>query len=102
MTKGEQDNRKRKRGSRNKRRASSAPQISWEDIDAEVIKQFVLLAQRLDGAVRFGRNRGGDVYSIGFYAGDERWTEWIRHDDDVIAELQRIFTEIQEDFGVEE
>lgn len=92
---------KRKRGARNRRRASSAPQVSWEAIDSGIIKQFVLLAERLDGAVRFGRNRGGDVFAIGFYAGDEKWTEWIRHDDDVNAELERIFAEIQEDFDCE-
>lgn len=85
----------------NKRRRSKQQEpADWGDVSADTIKGFVLLAQRLDGAVRFGTSRDGGVFSIGFYVGDERFTEWVRNDADRDSELARLWDEIADDFSV--
>jgi hypothetical protein len=91
-----------KGGKRTKRRQKQQDPADWGDISADTIKGFVLLAQRLDGAVRFGASRDGGVFSIGFYVGDERFTEWVRNDDERDTEFARIWDEIADDFSVTE
>lgn len=82
-----------------RRRSKVKPAVSWTAVDAGVIADFVILLEKLDGAVRFGRSRDRAVYSIGFYVGEERWTEWLKADDDIAMELARVYDEIVEDFG---
>lgn len=82
-----------------RRRRKLKPTVSWADIEPSIIADFVVLLEKLDGAIRFGRSRDGAVYSIGFYVGEERWTEWIKADDDVATTLTNLFDEIVEDFS---
>ncbi len=88
-----------KPGKPNRRRKRSEP-VSWSDVDPGTITGFIELAEELDGAVRFGRSRDGCVYSIGFYLGDDRFTEWVRGIDDVDLEFKRLHDEISEDYGL--
>lgn len=88
---------KRRSGQRRKKQTEPA---DWGVIDGDIIKGFVEFAQRVDGAVRFGRSRDGSVYSIGFYIGEERFTEWIRHVDGYEHEFQRLLQELCEDYGL--
>ena len=87
---------------RNKRRRSKSDgePASWRDVDPQTVSGFVLLAEVLDGAVRFGRSRDGAVYSIGFYVGDEHYTEWIRNDSERDDRFTALFNEMVEDYGL--
>jgi hypothetical protein len=39
------------------------------------------------------------VYSIGFYLGEDRFTEWVRPDDDRDWNFARLHDEITEDYA---
>lgn len=84
-----------------RRRGKDNVTVTWNDIDPGTIVEFIDLVERLDGAIRFGRSRDGCVYSIGFYIGEERFTEWVRGSDDVDMEFSRLYSEIAEDFDAE-
>ena len=84
------------------RRRKPKDEVSWFDVDTATIVGFVQLAERLDGAVRFGRSRDGSVYSLGFYVGEERFTEWIRGGDDAELAFAALHDEIVEDFEIQD
>lgn len=90
-----QEKRDRKKS---RRRVQNDP-VSWTDIDPDIIVGLIRLVEEFDGAIRFGRSRDNAVYSIGFYLGDERFTEWIRNTPEIDMEFARLHDEIAEDFG---
>jgi len=83
-----------------KRRKKHIEEADWSGVDAEHIKRFVVFAQCVNGAVRFGRSRDGEVYSIGFYVGTERFTEWVRSTDDRDYEFECLLAELYEDYEI--
>lgn len=80
------------------RRRKRVQEVSWSDIDDNIIRQLIDLAEHFDGAVRFGRSRDRSVFSIGFYIGEERFTEWIPGGDETVVDFDRIIAEIHEDY----
>ncbi len=84
--------------SKSRRRRKQVEEVSWSDVDDTTICQFIELAERLDGAIRFGRSRDRSVFSLGFYIGEDRFTEWIPGSDNTAVEFDRIYTEIVEDY----
>ena len=82
-----------------RRRSKQLEPADWGTVDSGAIADFVLFAQAVDGAVRFGRSRDGATYSLGFYIGDERFTEWIRNDVDRDASFRDLLAELAEDYG---
>lgn len=95
-----QNNPPERRKAKGRRRGKQFEPADWSDIDPGTIVDLICLIQSLDGAIRFGRSRDGEVFSLGFYIGDERFTEWIRNDDQCGLEFARILDEIAEDFQV--
>lgn len=83
---------------RKRRRRKSKPEVSWEEIDDDTIRGFVTLAEYFNGAIRFGRSRDSSVFGIGFYIGDDRFTEWISGGSEAIADMQNLIAEVYEDF----
>lgn len=88
--------------SKKRRRDQENVEVTWDNVPTDIVVGFIRLAERLDGAVRFGRSRDRGVFSIGIYAGDEHFTEWIRDDSRRDAEFTRIRDEIFEDFEIKE
>ena len=81
-----------------RRRRKSVHEVSWSIVDDHTIRRLIDLAEHFDGAVRFGRSRDRGVLSVGFYIGEERFTEWIPGGDEAAVELDRIISEIFEDY----
>lgn len=81
-----------------RRRKKPVNEVSWGDISDDTIRRLIGLAEHFDGAVRFGRSRDRSVFSIGFYIGEDRFTEWIPEGDDPTVEFDRIIAEIAEDY----
>ncbi len=92
---------KHEKADRAKRRRSKVKtEVSWKDVDPNVIVGFIELVERHDGAIRFGRSRDRAVYSIGFYIGDERFTEWIPGGSDLTMAFANLWDEVSEDFAL--
>lgn len=85
-----------------KRRTRQKVEVTWNDVDEAIIRDFLDFAERVNGAVRFGRSRDGAVYSLGFYVGDERFTEWIRNDHERDSKFADLAIELQEDYALED
>ena len=73
-------------------------EVSWSDVDDATIRGLIELAEHFDGAVRFGRSRDRSVFGIGFYIGEERFTEWIPGGDEAGLAFDRLIAEILEDY----
>lgn len=85
---------------RGRRRSKAKPEVSWGDVDDDIIVGFIQLTEELDGAVRFGRSRDRAVYSLGFYIGEDRFTEWIPGGPDAFMAFQNLFIELSEDYSL--
>ncbi len=85
---------------RRRREGKPRERANWNTVEPGIVRDFILVTQWLDGAVRFGRSRDGAVYSIGFYIGDERFTEWVRAGDAAADDFATLFDEIIEDYAV--
>jgi hypothetical protein len=81
-----------------KRRSKQLEPADWNDVDSGILADFVSFAQVVNGAVRFGRSRDGATYSIGFYIGDERFTEWVRNDVNRDVAFRDLLDELFEDY----
>lgn len=85
-----------------RRRAKQKAEVTWNDVDEAIIRDFLDFAESVNGAIRFGRSRDGAVYSLGFYVGDERFTEWIRNDDERDSKFADLAIELAEDYQIED
>lgn len=84
-----------------RRRSKQASEVSWNDIDPTIVAAFIDLAERGDGAIRFGRSRDRSVYSLGFYLQGSHFTEWIQNGDERDMALERLYLEVTEDFEIQ-
>ena len=81
-----------------RRREKKSVEVTWNDVDNDTIRSIIAFAEHVDGAVRFGRSRDRGVYSIGFYVGDEHFTEWVRGGDESSVAFRDLLHELYEDF----
>ena len=81
-----------------RRREKQLEPADWNDVDSGVLADFVAFAQDVNGAVRFGRSRDGNTYSIGLYIGEERFTEWVRNDANRDVAFRDLLDELFEDY----
>jgi hypothetical protein len=62
----------------------------WAVVDMAILLKLIVNVTGCGGAVRFGYTSDGGAYAIGFYDQDDKWTEYIRPNEDVnevISEL---------------
>jgi hypothetical protein len=76
------------RGPKSKRQQQ---QYQFTDFDAASALLYLAIGQALGGgALRIGLTRDGGALAIGIYKGEEYGTEYIRPDEDLFEELQKI------------
>lgn len=81
-----------------RRRKKKVQEVTWRDVDDTTIRRLIELTEHYDGAVRFGRSRDRSMFSIGFYIGEDRFTEWVSGGDEVGVEIDQLISEIAEDY----
>lgn len=94
----ERENKKNAAGAARRRRAnvgSGGNAADWAGVDGTLLAKAVAGVARLGGALRFGYTRDGGAYAIGFYEGDDKWTEYIPPGDDVEEYLKGIIEDYQ-------
>lgn len=75
---------------RKSRRERAKVTADWATVDAETIGRFVQEMMGENRAVRLGYTRDSGAYAIGVYGNDAPYTEYIRPQGDVVAELEEI------------
>lgn len=81
---------------RPRRHTEQAGSTDWMGCDAELLQKVIAKASNKHCALRFGYTRDGGAYSIGVYAGDQYFTDYVRPNesiDDYLAELLESFEE---------
>lgn len=68
----------------------------WTVCDAQLLQRVIATAGLKKCALRFGYTRDGGAYSIGVYAGDEYFTDFIRPDDDIDVYLRDLLESLEE------
>lgn len=55
----------------------------YGSVDGYIIGKAIAAVARGGGALRLGYTRDGGAYAIGFYEGDDHWTEYVPPNDDI-------------------
>lgn len=63
-------------------RSASEP-ADWSSVDGGILQELITRVTAHGGAVRFGYTSDGGAYAVGFYDGDDKYTEYIRPNEDV-------------------
>lgn len=61
----------------------------WAAASATVLGELIQSVTAKGGAIRFGFTRDGGAYSVGFYYGDDRTTEYCRPSEDLDEFLEK-------------
>lgn len=62
----------------------------WESANAEVLKSVIVAIAARGCAVRFGYSKDGGAYSVGIYEDTDKYTVWIRPNEELDIKLQGI------------
>jgi hypothetical protein len=62
----------------------------WGATSAERIREAIVSAANVGGALRFGYSRDGGAYAIGVYGDGEPYTEFVRPSEDVETYLLNV------------
>lgn len=68
----------------------------WVSADPQLVLDLIGKMAKLGGAIRFGYTRDGGAYSVGFYLGDDRRTEYIRPSEDLNDRLHGFIVDLED------
>lgn len=85
-------NEKRKRRSH---AISGGSPADYSGVNGEYMAKAVAAVARGGGAIRFGYTRDGGAYAVGFYEGDDHWTEYISPSDDIDEFLKGVIEDYE-------
>lgn len=73
-----------------RQKAQAGEPADWGSADAGLLHAVIAAITARGGAVRFGYSRDGAAYSVGVYLGAERFTEYIRPQEDINDYLKNL------------
>jgi hypothetical protein len=74
----------------------------WALADSALLIKVICKVGIKHGAIRLGYTRDGGAYSVGVYAGDEYFTDYVRPGEDIDAYLQDLLQSFEDyDPGME-
>lgn len=81
---------------RRRRRKPPTQQVKWSSLNGNIILNIIAAVDETEGAIRFGRNRAGDSFAIGFYGDGDSFTEYftgLEGADEWLAEILSDYSE---------
>ena len=70
--------------------------VDWEDADGKLLQKVIAVASRKHCALRFGYSRDGGAYSVGVYAGNDYFTDYIRPSEQINDYLRELLQSFEE------